>query len=282
MLRAFIVSVALVLSGSASAGNPPSKPPRVVGVDSAALVQPSPEYDKQAEQQLLDLANSARSQAGVPPLQNDRGLVEAARAHAAEMAAQQQLSHQFPGEPALTQRLAQGTVLHLDFAGENVALAAEVDRVQDLLMHSTPHRANLLNPVFNVAGIGVVRMGDVLYVAQDFGHALPTYSGIEAGQLISAALQRARTQHNLTAISLRDSAETQQVACAMAQANSLQGPPSHARIVLRYTAARPDNLPNAADQALSDPALRSFSVGSCYARTPAYVNGAYFVVVYFY
>jgi uncharacterized protein YkwD len=282
MLRALTVSIALVLSGSASAGNPPSKPPRVVRVDAPVSIQPSPEYDLEAEQHLLDLANSARSQAGLAPLQNDAGLADAARAHAAEMAVQQQLSHQLPGEPALTRRLAGNTALHLDFAGENVAYAGAVDRVQDLFMHSAAHRANLLNPAFNVAGMGVVRAGDTLYVAEDFGHALPTHSGTEADDLISAAVLRARSQYSLAKLARRDSADLQQTACAMAQANSLTGPPSNARFVLRYTAAQPDNLPAAAERALRDNAIQSFAAGSCYARTPSYVNGAYWVVLYFY
>jgi len=280
MLRALIVAVAFALSGSPGAGNPSSKPPRVV--DAPVVVQPSPEYDRQAEQQLLELANSARSQAGLPPLQNDSGLSEAARAHAAEMAGQQELSHQFPGEPGLRQRLAGNSSLHLDFAGENVAYAGAVDRVQELLMHSAAHRANLLNPGFNVAGMGVVREGDRLYVAEDFGHALPTYSGDEAEELISAAVQRARGQYNLAALSRREDPDMRQAACGMALANSLSGPPSHARFVLRYMAARPDNLPAQAGQVLQDGSLHSFTVGSCYARTPSYGNGAYWVVLYFY
>ena len=46
-------------------------------------------------------------------------------------------------------------------------------------MLSPPHRANLLNPSYNVIGLGVVRNGDRLYIVQDFGHALPNYSAAE-------------------------------------------------------------------------------------------------------
>jgi uncharacterized protein YkwD len=281
MLRALTISMVLVLAVSASAGSPSSKPARIIRADAPVLVQPSPEYDMEAEQRLLDLANSARSQAGLAPLRGDAGLSEAARAHAAEMAAQQQLSHQLPGEPALTERIAADSELRLDFAGENVAYGGAVDRVQDMLMHSAAHRANLLNPTFNVAGMGVVRVGETLYVAQDFGHALPVYSVSDADDLISAALLRGRSQYNLDKFSRR-SGDLHDAACAMAQANSLTGPPSNARFVLRYTAAKPNNLPGEVSQALQDPAIHSFSVGTCYARTPTYVNGAYFVVVYFY
>ena len=59
------------------------------------------DYDSQAEEQLLDLANQARTQAGAPRLTLDAGLCRAARAHAEAMFAARQLSHQFDGEPSL-------------------------------------------------------------------------------------------------------------------------------------------------------------------------------------
>jgi hypothetical protein len=83
---------------------------------------PFTDYDLQAEQLLLDLANQARAQAGAPPLKLDAGLSRAARAHAETMFAARQLSHQFDGEPSLPQRLAAATQTQLDQEGENVAL----------------------------------------------------------------------------------------------------------------------------------------------------------------
>src|SRR5579863_9536904 len=70
--------------------------------------------DAEAEHQLVDLVNRARSAAGAPPLEMDPGLTQAAQAHAGEMAAQQRLSHQFPDEPSLLQRLSKNSHLHLD------------------------------------------------------------------------------------------------------------------------------------------------------------------------
>src|SRR5215813_10665516 len=58
-----------------------------------------PSYDKVAEKQLLEKANRDRERAGLPPLKMDEGLTRAARTHAAQMAAEEQLSHQFLGEP---------------------------------------------------------------------------------------------------------------------------------------------------------------------------------------
>ena len=136
---------------------------------------PLSEYAPDAEQQLLDLANQARAQAGAPRLTLDAGLSKAARAHAEAMSAARQLSHRFEGEPSLPQRLASVAHTPLDQEGENVALDFDAAQAEQHLMLSPPHRANLLNPAYNVVGLGVVRSGDRLYIVQDFGHALPIY-----------------------------------------------------------------------------------------------------------
>ena len=172
MFRVPIAWLAMVLiGGAAPVKDPPPAPAKVLNVASAQQ-QPSPNnslvYDAEAERELFDLANQARAQAGAAPLQMDDGLTRAARAHAVQMAGQQQLSHQLTGEPAFALRLAANCTLHLDRAGENVAYAGSVDQVQQGLMHSPTHRENLLNPAYNVAGFGVVRAGFSLYVAQDF------------------------------------------------------------------------------------------------------------------
>src|SRR5258708_2801533 len=166
----------------------PNRSVQQVAPDSA------PAYDLDAEQHLLDLANADRARAGRAPLQMDDGLVRAARAHAAQMAQQDQLSHQFSGEPALPQRISQSSALHLDHEGENVALAPDAEGAHQALMASPPHRDNLLSPNFNVAGIGVVRKGPRLFVAQDFGDSVATVSIQKAQELVEASVEQLRAQ----------------------------------------------------------------------------------------
>src|SRR6476659_3755067 len=78
---------------------------------------------RQAEQHIFQLANQARQDAGVEPLQWNEQAAEAARVHAKLMADKQALSHQFSGEAALRERL-RATGLRFDSAAENVADAA--------------------------------------------------------------------------------------------------------------------------------------------------------------
>src|SRR6266852_585289 len=134
-----------VISLHLAAGGASSKPAadRTPGISSSQQ-QASPSdsftYDVEAERQLLEMANTERAHAGLAPLKMSDGLVRAARAHAAEMASQNQLSHQFSGEPSLPQRLAASSTLRLEREGEDVAMACNPDQDHQALMSSPPHR----------------------------------------------------------------------------------------------------------------------------------------------
>jgi uncharacterized protein YkwD len=244
---------------------------------------PFEHFDSAAERQLLQLANQARAQAGAPPLALDEGLSQAARIHAQAMVEAGQLSHQFVGEPSLVQRLVAVTHVQLDREGENVAFDFDPEQAQRHLMLSPPHRANLLNPAYNVVGLGVVRSADRLYVVQDFGHALPSYSATEVKDRIAATVARARRQVNKRDLVRRDLSTADAAACSMAQADKLGTSPIHqlARryTVLTFTSLNPETLPAEANSVIASRNLRSLSVGACHARTETYPSGVYWVVL---
>jgi uncharacterized protein YkwD len=280
MFRVPIAWLAMVLIGGAA---PEKEPPQPTSANSVSAQQPSPNnsspFDAEAERELFDLANQARAQAGIAPLQMDAGLTQAARAHAAVMAGQRQLSHQFNGEPSFAERLAANCTLHLDQAGENVSVAGSVEQSHQGLMHSPPHRENLLNPAYNVAGFGVVHAGQSIYVAQDFGHSLPAYSPRQAGGLVSGSIARMRREANLPQLQWMDSDTAENAACSMARADSLKTVASHGSYIVRYTTAQPQILPDAASKVIEDRGVHTFSVGTCYARTSSYPNGVYWVTL---
>jgi uncharacterized protein YkwD len=251
---------------------------------SAAVADiPFDDFDLQAEQLLLDLANQSRAKAGAPALTMDAGLSRAARVHAQAMFEARQISHQFDGEPSLPQRLAAATRLQLDQEGENVALDYDAEHGHQHLMLSAPHRANLLNPAYNVIGMGVVRSGDRLYIVQDFGHALPNYSPAEFETRIAATVTQVRHQANQPDLARRDLPTADDAACSMAQSDKLGTSPVHQLAqrytVLSYTSLYPETLPTNAAHVLSGRNLRSFSVGACFARTATYPTGVYWVVL---
>jgi uncharacterized protein YkwD len=286
MLWALILSLAVVLSQGATAENvPAAKLARTAAVEASMSDTPAG-TDREAERELFDKANQERVKAGLPPLQIDEGLVQAAREHAAALAAEQELSHQFPGEAPLTQRLATSTSLHLERGGENVASAPSVDQAHESLMLSPPHRENLLNASYNVAGFGVVRSGHTLYVTQDFGQGTAVYSRQAADDRLATSLADLRAQHNLAPLERLENDALPAAACSMAQANSLktQLPREMAqgRYLLRYTTPQPQMLPVSAARAAGERNLHAFAASSCYARTDSYPNGVYWVVLAFY
>lgn len=237
----------------------------------------------QTEQQLLILANQSRRDAGAQPLSLDAGLSAAARTHAQAMLEAHKLSHQFDGEPGLPQRLAATTSLQLDQEGENVALDYSAQGGHDHLMLSPPHRANLLNPAYNVVGMAVVRSGDRLYIVQDFGHALPRYSPADAKDRVAVVVNQTRRGAGKPGLQRSDLISADEAACSMAKADKLGTAPvrelAKRYTVLTYTSLRPEALPAESEHAITSPNLHSFSVGACYARTETYPTGVYWIVL---
>jgi len=128
----------------------------------------------------------------------------------------------------------------------------------------------------------VVRVGETLYVTQDFAHGLPTYSAQASADQAAASLNRLREQYGFAGIERLDSSEAQSSACAMAKAESLDLASPVAHYVIRYTTIEPNALPTSASRALADSSLRAYAIGSCYARTRTYPNGVYWMVLLFY
>jgi uncharacterized protein YkwD len=282
MFLVLITAISLHLAPGAAL---PSAAPDTAPQSSWQQVAPdsAPAYELDAERQLLDMANTERTRAGLAPLKMDEGLVRAARAHAIKMAAQQQLSHQFSGEPSLADRISANSTLHLDREGENVAAAPDAEDAHRALMASPPHRDNLLSPNFNVAGIGVVRKGTRLFVAQDFGDSIATVSIQKAEELVAESVEELREQAHMPRLARVSNGSTEASACAMAQADSLSAaaPPSGA-YMLRYTSMQPERLPSNISKVIAQRGLKTYSAGTCYARTQKYPNGAYWVVLIFY
>ena len=273
---------------AASDGNGGAAAGRAQRATLKSVAAPTPDipfsnYDPQAEEVLLSLANQARAKAGLGSLTLDSGLSQAARAHAQAMVAAHQLSHQFDGELPLVRRLADTTSTLLDQEGENVAFDFDAESGHKHLMLSPPHRANLLKASYNVIGLGVIRNGDRLYIVQDFGHALPNYSAAQVKERIAATVTQARRQAKQSGLARRDLPNADDAACSMAQADKLGTSPIHQLAqrytVLTYTSFHPETLPVNAERTLTSRTLRGFSVGTCYARTQTYPTGAYWVVL---
>lgn len=268
---------------SASPAEKPAGQPAIRRAAAKNADIPFEAYDFQVEKQLLALANQSRRQAGAPPLTMDAGLSQAARFHAQAMLDARRLSHQLDGEPPLPQRLAATTNLQLEQEGENVALDYDAEHGHEHLMLSAPHRANLLNPAYNVVGLGVIRNGDRLYIVQDFGSALPKYSPAQVKERVSAAVNQLRRGANRAGLQRRDWLGADNAACSMAESDKLGTAPARRLAesynVVTYTSLRPETLPGEAARVVAGRNLRSYSVGACYGRTHTYPTGTYWIVL---
>lgn len=114
--------------------------------------------DLQSEQQMLAQVNEERAKTGAKALEFDGRLVEVARAHSRDMFERGYFSHFSPEGKDVGDRL-ENTSIYYTFAGENLALAPNVDRAHTGLMNSSGHRRNILDPAFSKVGIGVIDGG---------------------------------------------------------------------------------------------------------------------------
>jgi uncharacterized protein YkwD len=96
MRLSLVIWSTVCFAGLASAFQQPTNPWATVPRPPHGVSAP---YDSKAERQLLDLANKARAEAGLAPLQSDEGLTRAARKHSELMASRKELSHDCPVSP---------------------------------------------------------------------------------------------------------------------------------------------------------------------------------------
>lgn len=160
-----------------------------------------------AARQIFDLTNQDRRAEGLPPLEWNAALADAAQRHAELMARKGNISHQYPGEPELMQRAVE-VGAHFRAIAENVAMAPTAPDVEIAWMHSTPHRTNILDPKMNVLGVGVAVRGPNIYAVEDFAAASTALKPEQVEERVRAMLRE-------DGIDASASAETAREACAM-------------------------------------------------------------------
>ncbi|HKD83812.1 MAG TPA: CAP domain-containing protein [Terriglobales bacterium] len=261
------------------------------GVATANAAPPSPRlqassnhayFDPAGEAQLVSLVNQERAQQGLQPLKVDERLTRAARKHSELMAQHSALSHDFEGEPPLQIRIANEN-LYADRVSENIAYNNRtIEAAHDGLMHSPPHREAILSPDFDAVGVGVLRVGDEIYVTEDFAHKLPEYSEPQAEAVVESAIARYMKSHGLLAPVRHPQLSLRKKACDMARddklesSDALQLPGVHG--VLAWTASDPAKLPKGIAQVVA-PEVSGYSLGACFAPSVSHPGGVYWIVM---
>lgn len=107
-------------------------------------------------ERLVQLANQARSSAGIPPLTVDNRLVQAAEAKGHHMFEHQYWAHYAPDGTSPWFFILQAGYNYI-YAGENLAKDfITADAVHEAWMNSPSHRENILNPHYKNIGIAAI------------------------------------------------------------------------------------------------------------------------------
>lgn len=220
---------------------------------------------------IFDLTNQDRKAQGLRPLEWNAALAAAAQAHAALMAQQQQLSHQYPGEAELMQRAVQAGA-HFQAIAENVAMAPDVDGVENAWMHSMPHRTNILDPKMNALGVGVVERDGNLWAVEDFAQASQTLTPQQVEQQVSTLV---KAQH----VDPSGPATEAEQACAIEKGLP---PGSKARSVVRFETPDLSQLPSGLAQQIGNGQFTKAAVGACAPRAnnPAFTTYRVAILLY--
>ncbi len=244
------------------------------------------EFDGAAEAQIFAALNQSRAEAGVPPLKLSPKLVEAARRHCLLLVQHHVPSHQFSGEPSLTERL-RSAGLFFSTAAENVGMNTELSDVNSMFLRSPGHRTNMLNPAYDAAGIGVVHAGSAYWVTEDFAKLTPELSAEQAEDEAAAAVE-AKWKHAHAGPLKRVKVEgLPSFACKAARAGGkLQSTPvtyegRPARQVFAYSTADPSSLTPQLDSALDTIHFSAYAVAACTPQE-AESNGQFWIVMAFF
>jgi uncharacterized protein YkwD len=116
---------------------------------------------KRVRKSIICLVNVERRAAGARRVKGHKRLQKAATAHAKDMLSRTYFAHEGPGGPDLISRLQKAKFWPAT-AGENLGAAtgafANARSIVDAWMHSSGHKANMLDKRFKYLGIGIEPM----------------------------------------------------------------------------------------------------------------------------
>lgn len=121
---------------------------------------PNIDTTKSVENQVLNLVNQKRQEAGVSPLQMDWELQRTARVKACDMAEKKYFGHQSPTYGSPFDMIKEFGISYKT-AGENIAQGQRsADEVMVSWMNSAGHRENILKREYTHLGVGYCQEGN--------------------------------------------------------------------------------------------------------------------------
>lgn len=234
------------------------------------------------QQDLFNLINRERIAAGLPSLRWDDRIAKAALGHARMMAAEGRLSHQYENEPDLLGRLTAQN-MRFDAASENVVYDVSAEGAHQAFMGSAKHHANMMNPGYDAVGIAALDVGGIVYVVEDFAHQVSDVQNDDAAVQVAARVAQLRESKGAKSVTFVGDARVQEIAAKMAEKEAIDSTMSMAlpnvRFAGSYATRDLSELPASLNRLGSVNGITSYSVGVCYARTPKYPSGLFWVTI---
>ena len=263
--------ILIVVAGSFLAAQSPS----------SQSSQTSASPPQHVEQQLFTFINQERERAGLPKLLWNEQLAQAAGAHASLLAKSNALSHRFPNEPELVDRLG-ATGARFTFSAENIARADSAAEAHAGLMTSAGHRANILSSRYNSIGIGTVQSQGHLFVTEDFAVVLPSLSEAQFTEALAQSISKARAAKHLFRLQIQGESRLRSAACAAhGNVRSLAGAASPDSEMVLFTISDPQVLPARLLQFVQDRRWRRLDLGVCFHPDPQHGYGNFWVAAVF-
>ena len=160
---------------------------------------------------------------------------------------------------------------HFSAAAENIGYGGDAETLQSGWMHSPPHRANLLNPVYTEMGVGIVRSGDQLWATEDFATTVQGYSSEDFESAVEQEIASRRSAHGLPRLQVTRSAQLRRVACSGdASGGAALGAVPRSNMQawsFNFTAPRPNQLPGNLVSRVLDLPTGGYSIGACPAQS---------------
>lgn len=262
--------VVFLATAASLAANPAPTAPALASADAYAQIGNSQALRAKA-QQLFAMGNQARAAQGLKPLEWDPALAAAALNHCTRMAAEGPLSHQYPGEPDLSERAGQ-TGAHFSFIEENVAVGDQPLTIHQAWMHSQGHRENLLNPQVDRVGIAVVAHGGELYAVADFERAVSLLTPEQVEMTVSRLVEQ-------TGVTARGNYASARLACAQDHGMPASLDNKRPEFIMRWQDAELTHLPPALLDRIATGRYREAAVASCPSQNPETTFTVYRVAV---
>jgi hypothetical protein len=223
-----------------------------------------------AEQYLFAALNQERAAIGLPALVWNPELAAAARKHAARMANANAISHQFAGEPDLTQR-ASATGARFSTVAENVAVAPTSPIMHDAWMHSKAHRDNILATSVTSVGIAIVPVNGSLWAVEDFARDVANLSLDQQEQQVASLLSMGNKLRSI------EPTEDARRTCSLSTGFAGERQPW---FVMRYTAGDLTRLPDELRTHINSGKFTQATVGACTPRSSAFTSYSIAVLLY--